>query len=57
MFIASEQQAHAVGDFIGGDYTVFKYEHRPTRLTLFGVKSTTGIFTQDPRAAAPRTSS
>ena len=54
MFIASEQQAHEVGALIGGHYTVFQYEHRPSRLTLFGVKSTTGTFTQDPRAAAPR---
>ncbi len=53
--IVSEQQAHEVGALIGGDYKVLWYEHRRTRLTLFGVLLAGGRWiTADPRAAAPR---
>lgn len=58
--IVSEQQAHEVAQYLDvwndKDYTVFWYEHKPSRLTLFGVKLFNGTFvTTDPRAAAPRT--
>ena len=53
MVIASEQQAHEIGHHIGGKYRVFWYEHRKTRLTLFGVDCRLGSITHDPRAAVP----
>ena len=40
--IASEQQAEAIGQTLGRDYTVFSYELRPERITAFGVKLDTG---------------
>jgi hypothetical protein len=58
--IASEQQAEDIGKAITGgtrpkDFTVYQYEHRPSRLTAFGVKLPNGRrITADPRAAAPR---
>jgi hypothetical protein len=53
--IVSEQQAHEIGALTGGSYTVFWYEHRKTRLTLFMVALPNGTkIMQDPRAAAPR---
>jgi hypothetical protein len=58
--IVSEQDAEQVGEYITGGkhpvaFTVFTYEHKPSRLTAFGVQLPTGTtITADPRAAAPR---
>ena len=59
MLIVSEQQAREVGQYLDvwndEDFTIFQYEHRPSRLTLFGVKLFNGsLITRDPRAAEPR---
>ena len=59
--IASEARAEEIGRAeTGGEpgqaFTVFQYEHKPSRLTLFGLEiiaSKTLVF-NDPRAAAPR---
>jgi hypothetical protein len=59
MKMASEQQAREVAQYFDvwndEDYTIFTYIHRPTKVTLFGIKLFSGsIITTDPRAAAPR---
>jgi hypothetical protein len=54
MHIISEKQAEELLD-IYGQGKVFQYEHRPSRLTLFGIELPSGRkITADPRAAAPR---
>lgn len=60
MIIASEQQAIEIARYLDvwndEDYTLFTYRHRPSGLTLFGIKLFSGsLVTHDPRAAAPRT--
>lgn len=58
--IPSEQQAEKIGEARTGGkrgqaFEVFMYEHRPSRVTLFGVELPDGsLITADPSVSATR---